>query len=158
VKKLFTKIKWDAKESKVLLRWEEQRLGGREVVKHELESKDKPEPEFFKALEDLRQHALDLMELPTSYGTGFTVSGVSINHEEGDGRVGMVVTCLKAIEQANSPMVLNTPHLRELIDEDTDVGFIPSDMLGVLQRLIGRAERFLDGHREQVSMDLEPAA
>lgn len=55
-------------------------------------------------------------------------------------------------------LVLNTPHLRELRDELTDVGFMDEPMLKSLERLIYRAERYLAGHREQGSLDLEPAA
>lgn len=143
----FTKIKYDDKEPKVTLRWQETRKGGEEVLKHALDAKDRPEPEFVEALQAFVAEVCRLLALPQDYGQGMTVRGVSINHED-DGRRGLVVTVLKALEDANSPLVLNTPHLREYDNEESGV-FASSGMIRRLDELEKRAQRYLDGHREQ---------
>jgi hypothetical protein len=127
-------------------------------VHHKLESDDTPAPEFTEALQHFIPEVLHVLELPTEYAIGLRVTGLSVNYEEDDRR-GMVVTCLKDLEATNSPLVLNTPHMRELSDEDEDgAGFLSDAMLELLAAAEEQAEAFVHGTRMQLDLLAEATA
>ncbi len=144
----FTKIKDDGKQ--VTLRWDTAK--GETVVHHELESRERPAAEFRAVLADFVMPVLDLLQLPPEYAHEFAVVGLAINREEKDGRLGLVVTCFKKLEETNAPLVLNTPHLREYVDGDPDGHYLPSVMLRRIKRAELAAEHYVDGTREQLSL------
>ncbi|MEK9505196.1 hypothetical protein [Gaopeijia maritima] len=148
----FTKIKYNPKEPKVTIRWEESRKGGAETLRHGIDSKDRPEPAFIDALEAFIPEVCRLLDLPADYGKGMAVRGVSINHEE-DLRRGLVITLLKGLLDANAPLIINTPHLRESDGEDSGV-FASAAMIKRLDNLERMAQRYIDGHREQSDLFL----
>jgi len=123
----FQKIKWNGSEVK--LAWTTGNPFGVEF-EHTMRSKEAPHPELDERFRAFVPHVLKLLELPESYDEKFRVTGLSINTEE-DGRCGLVVTCMKGIADANAPLVINTPHLRERMDEE-GVGFLPGEMLDCL--------------------------
>lgn len=148
------KMKYDG--STVCLAWIEN-PDARNEIEQSLKSFDKPAPSFVKALSAFVPHVLDLLELPSTYTDGLRVQSLSINYEdEGDGRCGLVITSLKSLKQANSPLVLNTPHLREDTDDDPPeaTGRFLSGMGACLHDAIAEARAFVkDGKREQISLD-----
>lgn len=141
----FTKIKYDG--STVLLTWTTKKVTGEEV-RHELTSPQDPHPDFLSALDEFRPTVLELLELDEDYGSGLRVQSLSIN-EEKDGRIGCVVTSLKTLDAAHSPLVLNTPHLRERVDETTDRGFLSDEMMTAIARVEREAEAYVNGKRAQ---------
>ena len=145
----FTKISYERKAKAVTLRW--QTLAGKDTVKHELESSDVPAPALPKALDAFLPEVLKLLKLPTEYGLGLEIRGLSINYEE-DGRRGVVVTCLKSLDTANSPLVMNTPHLREFGSDDEGGIFMPSEWEDLLNAAVGAAKDFSRGIREQAGL------
>lgn len=141
------------KDGAVTLRWEVMRRGGTETQKSELESKDPPLASFHEALAAFGPWVADALELPSA--DGLSVRSVSINHEED--RRGFVVTCLRALPATfNAPLVLNTPHLRELGDEEFGPGFADDDLVALVDALEKEADRYLKGERQQG--ELFPAA
>lgn len=144
----FRKIKWNGTE--VVLQWTESKVRGDEI-KHELTSTDAPAPSFEKAMAAFAPIVLDLLELPESYESGLRVTGLSINVEKGDDRLGLVMTCQKEIAEANGPLVLNTPHLRERGDEDGP-GFMTRDMEIALRNAELAAQQYLEGTRAQANL------
>lgn len=66
-----------------------------------------------------------------------------------DGRRGIVVTCLKKLEQTNAPLVLNTPHMREDTDGTGGAGFMPGEWLGLIESAERAAEAYIEGKRAQ---------
>ena len=145
----FQKIKFSS-AGEVLLQWAVKKPGGEET-ELKMTSKQAPAPEFEAALRAFILPALDLLELDKEYGENLRVVGLSINEEE-DGRCGLVVTMLKKLEHANAPLVLNTPHMREYMDEESDRGFMPDEMLQALKAAERAAKNFLDGKRAQADM------
>lgn len=83
---------------------------------------------------------MTLLELPSGYENGLSVRGVSLSYDD-QGRRGAVVTCLKVLQRAAAPLVLNTPHLGE------DV--LPPELLRGLSALVHEAARYANGYREQ---------
>lgn len=144
----FQKIKYNG--SQVVLRWVTKKLGGDEI-EQEVRSFQTPHPEFVSAMRAFILPALELLELPEDYDEGLTVTGLSINEEE-DGRLGLVVTMQKKLAGANAPLVLNTPHLRQLMDEEYDGNFLPDEMLLAIEAAERCAKNFIDGKRAQADM------
>lgn len=144
----FSKIKYDGE--RVVLEWTTKKLN-KEEVEQRLTSLQRPAPKFIEAMEAFRPIVFDLLKLPDSYKEGFRVTGLSINEEEGDGRAGLVVTCRKSLPDANSPLILNTPHLREIVDGDKDQGpgFFIAGMDEALRYMMEVAEKFVAGERDQ---------
>lgn len=147
----FTRIKYRDGDGKVELVWETNEGPKRkDAISHSLTSFDRPHPDFVKGLEAFLDPVLELLELRDAYRVGMKVTGLAINYEDGDGRCGLVVTCLKELDEARSPLVLNTPHLREWTNEDEEgPGFMSTELEGRLDRMQGLARDYLNGIREQ---------
>lgn len=145
----FTKIKDDGKQ--VQLIYLEAR--GTAEVEVRLTSKERPRPAFTHALAAFAPLAIDLLEVRWS-ASELAVTGLSINKEEGDGRDGMVLTCRKRCALAKSPLILNTPHLREPVkpEERDQAGFMPGPWLLALRHAREEAQRFVDGARAQAEL------
>lgn len=149
----FTKIKFVG--TKVELAWTTKKL--HQEVEHRLTSSQAPAQPLLAALEAFRDPVLRLLELPLRYGDGLRVQSLSINVEEKDGRRGLVVTSLKEIASAHSPLVLNTPHLRERMDEETEKGFLPEEWLRLLEDAESGATRYVNGERAQSDLFADAA-
>jgi len=141
----FQKIKY--KDRKTELRWCVRNRETLDETTSELTSTQPPEPAFLLALQALKADVLKLLELPADYGDGMEVTSVSLSYGD-DGRMGVVVTSLKSLEEANSPLVLNTPHLPEL-DIDDQNPCMPGPMQQRVRELVALAKRFAQGKRAQ---------
>ena len=145
----FSKIKWDG--ACVELQWT-SKLDGAGEVTHALKSYDTPRPEFVAAMRALVPHVLEVLELDQAgWEDTLTVSGLSIN-EEDDGRRGLVCTCRRALDIANAPLIVNTPHIREFRDDEQLKGFLPDAMLAAMEAVEREAELYLAGKRAQGSL------
>jgi hypothetical protein len=150
----FSKIKYNADKAKVELHWTTEEDGAE--VEHILTSDSKPQPELPKALDAFREHAVTLLEAGESWlPTSLVVTGISLNEEEGeDKRRGIIITCRRALEKANAPLMFNTPHLREPT-ESSPLG-TPGVFLDYMDDAIAQAEKaaaaYVHGHREQLSI------
>lgn len=123
-------------------------------TKSELTSFDDPEPEFVTAMEALAADVLEICELPDDYTIGMDVTGLSLSYTDDD-RMGATITALKGLEEANSPLVINTPHLPEIDFDDPNPQMTPG-MERRVDDLIERAKRFIGGKRAQKDM-FDPA-
>lgn len=104
----FTKIKYS--KGDVLLQWKDASLT--DTTTHELTSSDAPRPELLTALQAMERFVIHIAELERRWMDGLTVQSVNIT-ENDQGR-GIVVTALKKVSGAASPIVINTPFLSEL--------------------------------------------
>lgn len=114
-----------------------------------LKSIERPAPEFDAALRAFVDLVLALLHLPDTYRENLQVTGLSINYEDADERMGLVVTCQKHLPEAKAPLILNTPHLRQALDGEVDPGFFIKGMEDALEVAIGEAKAFINGRREQ---------
>src|SRR5688572_8176909 len=107
----FTKIK---RGDRVELAWLPACDSENDEREQTLRSYDTPKKEFGEAMDALVPHVLKLLELPAEYGEGLKVTSLSISYQKAhDDRMGVVITCLKSIAGAVSPVVFNTPYLAE---------------------------------------------
>ncbi|MGK2935224.1 MAG: hypothetical protein ACSLFE_08280 [Gemmatimonadaceae bacterium] len=144
----FAKIK--VTNDGVELKWGGERDDGTELV-HDLKSHDQPAEDLRQAMTAFRAYVQKLLGITSEeWVSDLVVTGLSINTEK-DGRRGLVVTCMKKLADANSPLVLNTPHLREPVDDITDSGpgFFIDGTIELIRAAERAAEAYLQGKRAQ---------
>jgi hypothetical protein len=138
--KRFKKIKWDQKD--ITLLWTTE--SGSETHDHELTSKAAPHEDLNTALQALASDVLNVCELDAAI-EDLRVQSVSLSFSEKSGLRGAVVTALKPVAIANSPVVLNTPHLTE--DGEDPKAVMPASMWRRVLKLEDEAQAYLDGKR-----------
>ncbi len=144
----FTKIRFDGR--KVLLEYEVTRPGGGEPDEFLVHSSDPPLGSFVAALRALVEDVCFICEFPVSEASRFTVRGVTLTHDDG---LGAVITALKALETADVPLVVNSPHLPAKARESDPGGFcLPAWTVRRVLALVEEAERYLRGDRAQGSL------
>jgi len=159
MKRTFTKIKF--KQDKVFLTYTQKNSQGKDDA-YSVEISEAPAPGFTKALENLAQDVLTICELPTDEDTLKTIKvlGVSISHTdtETEGVVrGFTISALKDLKDSNSPLVLNTPHKPEApySKSGDNSNCLYLETVERIDTLIEEAEKYLKGHRAQVSMGFD---
>jgi len=139
-----TKIKYDGK--KVRLEYQRIRADDADPDEFSLQASDRPARSFAEALEALAQDVVTIAELAPTDRPKITVRGVTITWT--NDILGAVITALKALQTANAPLVLNTPHLpSEPYSEDGGGPLLAEATLERLQAMMHEAERYLDGER-----------
>ncbi len=141
----FTKIKFDG--AKVRLEYERLRKSG-DPDEFVLYSADAPTPEFQAVIQALAVDVVSICELIPSDTERMQVRGVTLSHT--NDVMGVVITALKSVSMANSPLVLNTPHLPETSYSDDDSA--PTWPTGMGERIAAlevQASLYLNGTRAQ---------
>jgi hypothetical protein len=117
-----------------------------------ISSFDTPLPTFNQALQALSADVCSICELPEAYAERMRVSSVSISWT--NDIMGAVITGLRRVNAANSPVVLNTPHLPA---EDYGGGegpTLPGATLERIEALVTECERYILGERAQQDLPL----
>jgi len=111
-------------------------------------------PSLWEALRKFDAIAADMMDAPNEWAFDLSAIGVSITYklsETGGGGVylnrGLVVTCLKPLQDHNAPMVINTACLfeYEFGKEDSGQRTLPHVATLAMNRIIDEAEAYLRG-------------
>ena len=113
---------------------------------------DDPVPAFDKALGVLVDHVVEICELPEDYAEGMKVSSVSFSYGGPNETMGAVITAQKSLSTANSPLILNTPHLPSEpysgnIADPSPV--LDGDCVDALSEVLSQAALYIDGVRQQ---------
>ena len=147
---IIDKVKWDG--TKVRLEFQRLRKDNRydEAV---LGSFDVPLQSFRESLAALVVDVCAIIECPEAYGDKLAIRGVTFT--DSDGTRGAVITSLKSVKTAKSPLVLNTPHLTFGPMNDGDQGpFLPDGTITRIERLEAEAIRYINGEREQPQLPI----
>lgn len=128
------------------VQWRTSPRDGESIV-HELASDEPPEPEFIEALMKLVPPLLRLLGLSQEWAEGLVPQTITCKYEENGW--GVVITSMKRLEGINAPLVINTPYLAERGETTRE---IPHDLERAVNRVLYRAERYVQGHREQASL------
>lgn len=148
------KVSYDGKVVK--LRFEVQRPDGA-MDKAEVESADQPTSGFQDALQALRPHVCELLEVPAAWGHAMTIRGVTISWASDANSKpvwGAVVTCLRKLADANAPLVINTPHLPSSAysGDEGNEPVLPAELADAIQALVVHAWAYVDGERLQLAL------
>lgn len=124
-------------------------------IKTTLKSSDEPREELVEALNQLAPYVESICCLPEHYCDMAEIRGVSFsNHND---VMGAVITALVPVKSANSPVVLNTPHLpASPYSEDYEAPQLPYGCVLVLKVLKQEVINYIEGHRKpsnQQSLD-----
>jgi hypothetical protein len=120
-----------------------------------------PKPELPACMLGLRVPALALCELARTFKEHqVTVTGVSFSYGGDKEVMGAVITFQIALETANSPLCLNTPHKPS--ESYTDDDPLPNQCLTwecrkILDELIVQTRAYMMGERGQQQLDLKDA-
>lgn len=84
------------------------------------------------------------------------VKGVSLSYSGDNDVMGATISCQKRLNSSNSPLMINTPHkFAEKHSEGMNAEFLLSGgCVEALEALIEQAEKYLDGERAQLKLDL----
>lgn len=119
-----------------------------------LASFDHPMRSFIAALIALAPDVCTICELPSDQVDKLQVRGVSFSHT--NDIMGAVITALKPVKTAQSPVVLNTPHIPQAPYSDGGEGpLLDDDTADRLETLRDEAIRYINGEREQPQLDLQ---
>lgn len=149
----FTKVKYNEKRDEVYLEFQEDMLNkaGKSIgtIESKLKSDDKPLDSFKEAFKELRIEVENILfsVLRNGVMNGATVTGVSFSYS--NDIMGAVITALVPVDNANSPMVVNTPHLpskpyNEKNDDEPTLSYTCVDKLNTL---LEEALKFYNGER-----------
>lgn len=120
-----------------------------EYQSHQLECPERPRPAFDLALQSFLASALTILGAPPTWSENTKVIGVSLNKEE-DNRRGIVITLTRKCPHGAAPIPINTPHLRESMDErEKGPNFWLPGMEEQVAYITAEAEAYLDGDRAQ---------
>lgn len=144
-----SKIKYDG--SKVRIEYEAERKDKR-FDEQVIASFDTPLPEFNQSLQALTEDVCTICELPSDYAGQMRISSVSISWT--NDILGAVITGQRRVKTANSPVILNTPHLPCSDYGGGDGPTLPEETLTRLERLITECERYILGERAQQDLPL----
>ena len=124
-----------------------------------LKSRELPRGEMIRAFEALVQPAIvDVLELPDAYTEDCKATGASFSYVPGPtGKeiMGCVITLQKKLSTANSPLILNTPHLPSEAysgnPNDTNPT-LPGELVDRLEKLQEEARLYIRGERAQATL------
>ena len=151
---LFHKIKYS--KERVIIEYDEEKGAGTNNLT--LNSFEAPAPGFKKAFKRLEKWVNEICELnlsPEDVSTLISIIGVSFSWT--NDILGAVISAKKHLEGTPAPLILNTPHKpSEPYGKNADESnVLDSDCVADLENLQKEAEKYLNGKRAQVKIDLE---
>jgi hypothetical protein len=123
-----------------------------------LASKNAPKPEFKKAFEAFRRHALDCMPFLADVRDKLKVTTVHLKVDAKSERRSLQVSFSVPLDYCQGKATsLTTPYMIEPADDAGDpTGFLEPHTVKMMEELVDRAERHLKGeHNGQVEMVIE---
>lgn len=151
------KFSYNAKDKETKVEYSFYRDNGDEV-KTTLTSFQKPTTELILQMSVLTKDVEKICSLPTGYCIDAEVRSVSFSHSHDI--LGAVITCLVPIETANSPVVINTPHLPSApYNECSESPVLPSETAFKLKVIHKLVIEYINGDRQpevdnQTKLDL----
>lgn len=147
----FTKIVANGKS--IAIHWISRKKldsGTEEQHNHQLECPERPRPAFDKALQAFLPFMLQIIGAPAEWAKTTEVTGISLNKEE-DRRRGIVITGKRKCPFGAAPIAINTPHLRESLDDAKETGpnFLIDGMADAIDLMCQEAQAYIEGDRAQ---------
>ena len=147
------KVKF-TKEGKIAITYEQQ-TKTRFWDEYFMSCSEPARPEFYTAMENLREHVIDMCELPENYLNRIKVKGVTFSYGGEAGVMGATITAQMDLYNSNCPLNLNTPHKASdsYNDQPADEAqLLSDDCVEALKALCEEAEAYIKGDRAQGSL------
>lgn len=147
-------VKYKHKDGETLVKYEIPRDEEGTYDTVTLETSDEPRQELVDALQGMASHVCEMIEAPAEWRDELTVLSVKLGYS--NDVQGIVITALRALENSNSPLVLNTPnYTREPYNESdiSGVGVFTTQCANDIDELEKLVFRFVDGERSQAELD-----
>jgi hypothetical protein len=113
----------------------------------------KARPEFYEALQAMSAHVRDICELPLGSESMISIIGVSCSYPQDI--MGATITAKLRLRKSSVPLILNTPYMAsELYSETSANDLLSGDCVDAIMTLHEECERYINGEREQLSLDL----
>jgi hypothetical protein len=147
-----TKVRF--KKNKVTIKWQNEDEQGR-TTEFMISSYDDPVQAFKEAWDNLVTVALGICDMEESYRPGMKATGVSFSSVGEDEVMGAVVTIEKSVSSADSPLIINTPHLASRPTDPNGQGpCLCLEHIEILEEVMGQAEEYVQGIRSQLELPL----
>lgn len=122
---------------------------------HQLSCPDEAHGDLYKALEELKQPCLALLELPPRYADELTVVGMHRSEQKG-GKIGIVVNLVKTLKASKGrPFNLATPLVVEA-EAKPDQEDPWAELFEACDKVIAEAIAYKGGKRSQLSLEFDP--
>jgi len=119
---------------------------------------DAPVAGFQKAFDALTPAVVQICELGEEYGNTLVVTGASFSYGGEAEVMGVVITAQKALCTANSPLIINTPHLpSEDVSGQGNEPTLSKKQVKALEELQRQTVNYVEGKRLQLELKLEGA-
>jgi hypothetical protein len=129
---------------------------------YSLTCREKARPEFYQALEDLREHVIEMCELPDSYLDRISVRGVSYSYGGEEDVMGATISASMRLDNSYQALNINTPHKASAMynpdTPDDEMQLLSEDCIEVLSELQYECEKYIKGDRAQGSLFAEGEA
>ena len=149
-----TKVK--EKDGRVMIHFQKPTPGGSEVDwdDYTINCGGKPRPEFYEAMNALVTHVRDICELPRESESLISILGVTCAYPQDI--MGATISAKLRLRRSNAPLILNTPFkTSELYTETGDPdSLLSGDCVDAIMTLHEECEKYINGEREQLSLDL----
>ncbi|MFA5458350.1 MAG: hypothetical protein WC261_12050 [Synergistaceae bacterium] len=148
-----TKVK--EKDGRVTIHFQKPTPGGSEVDwdDYTINCGGKPRPEFYEAMNALVTHVRDICELPRESESLISILGVTCAYPQDI--MGATITAKLRLRKSSVPLILNTPYMAsELYSETSANDLLSGDCVDSIMTLHEECEKYINGEREQLSLDL----
>jgi hypothetical protein len=135
----------NADKDQTVIEWLEGNQSGGEDTRV-IKSFEQPTDDFKDALQNLKPHFLEILEMDAPYGHTITMTSVSISHR-GEAKI-YTLQGRKALISANAPITLRTPPKPSFLEgELTDITPLTREALSALEKLEKEAIAYCEGRR-----------
>ena len=130
-------------EKKVSMFWDE----------YQFTSSEDAMPDFYNALFALREHVVEMCELPDSYLDRITVKGVSYSYGGEEEVMGATISASMKLNKSNCDLNVNTPHkssepyAKDCPEDENQL--LSYECVECLNALANECESYINGKRAQ---------
>ena len=141
------------KDGKLAVDYETTRIDRQDTDKYRLESYDIPKQSLYEALDRLKADLLSICEFPDDWEDKVHVIGVTFSWK--NDIMGATITGTVALKSSYFPLVVNTPHKREITDMEQDNLAVFSDgAICNLSALLFEVKKYIEGDRYKTQLDI----
>lgn len=117
---------------------------------------DPPRPEFYKALNALAPHVIEMCELPEDYVDRIKVRGVTFDYSGQNEVMGAVIIAQMELDKSYTKLNLNTPHKARApyseFSPPDPMQLLSDECIQALENLCDEVELYIKGERAQMNL------